>query len=80
MKKLRKAVRGLYVKLVPAKTRAKLEEYAKGAIAASGGVLSVVNVALPDYSETATAIVGGAIAVLTFIGVVRVPNRKARRR
>ena len=72
---MRKLVRDLYKRLVPQATRRTIAHYAKGVVAGSGALLQVVNLYVPDYSDEAKAAVGGVIAVLTFVGVVRKKNR-----
>lgn len=75
---MRKYVRSLYKRVVPKPLRRKLAEYAKGAIAASGGVLIAINELAPEIAGQAQEAVTIAIAALTFVGVVRKRNRPQR--
>lgn len=65
----------LYRRFVPEAIRERIEFYAKGAVAATGGILAIVNLTVPDYSDEAQVIVGVILAVGTWLGVRQVPNR-----
>jgi hypothetical protein len=69
-------MRKLYRKYVPTSVQAKLAEYAKAAVTAVGSAAQAVNLIVPAYSDEAQVIVGVALAVATFLGVKRVPNRR----
>lgn len=72
---MKKLARSLYEQFVPESVRLTIAEYAKGLIAASGGILVIVNEVAPDYSDETRAIINGAIVVLTALGVVAKANR-----
>lgn len=72
---MKKFVRNLYARLVPAPIQEKAAIYAKAIIGGSGSLLQLVNLTVPDYSDEAQAIVSGVLAVITFLGIARKRNR-----
>lgn len=75
MRKLRKLARNLYARLVPAAIQEKIAVYGKGLLAASGSIVQVVNLTVPEYGDETKLIVSAVAAALTFLGVVRKRNR-----
>lgn len=75
---MRKLVRNLYARLVPAPIQEKIAVYGKGLLAASGSIVQVVNLTVPEYGDETKLIVSAVAGALTFLGVVRKRNRSPR--
>ena len=72
---MRKLVRKLYARLVPAPIQEKLAVYGKGLLAASGSIVQIVNLTVPEYGDETKLIVSAVAGALTFLGVIKKRNR-----
>ncbi len=53
-----------------------LRAHAKAVVATLGLAVQAINLWVPSYSDKATSTVATIVAVLTALGVYRVPNRR----
>lgn len=76
---MRKFVRNLYARYVPAPLQERIAVYAKAFVGASVQILQIVNLTVPDYSDEARAGVGAILLALTYLGIAKTRNaRKAQ--
>ena len=72
---MKKFVRNLYARIVPAKIQEKAAVYAKAIIGGSASFLQLVNLTVPDYSDEAKIVVSTVLVAITYLGIAKKRNR-----